>query len=103
MRTFNLSQDPYFLEKLEDVVGLYLDPPEHDLALRVDDKSQIQTLNRTQPGLPLKKSRCGTTHGKNRDAPNTLIGGSECGRRNRDLHASPASSPHGVAGFLAND
>lgn len=55
VRTFKLSNDPMFVEKLEDVVGLYLDPPEHALVLAVDEKSQIQALDRTQPGLPLKK------------------------------------------------
>ncbi|MCJ7544468.1 MAG: IS630 family transposase [Phycisphaerae bacterium] len=62
-RTFKLSNDPHFVEKLLDVVGLYLNPPEHALVLCVDEKSQIQALDRTQPGLPLKKGRCGTmTH-----------------------------------------
>jgi hypothetical protein len=60
---FKLSRDPRFLEKLTDVVGLYLNPPEKALVLCVDEKSQIQALDRTQPGLPLKKGRCGTmTH-----------------------------------------
>ena len=58
--TFKLSNDPRFVEKLEDVVGLYLNPPEHALVLSVDEKSQIQALDRTQPGLPLKKGRAGT-------------------------------------------
>lgn len=61
--TFKLSHDPRFLEKLSDVIGLYLNPPEHALVLCVDEKSQIQALDRTQPGLPMKKGRCGTlTH-----------------------------------------
>src|SRR5258708_12373686 len=60
VRTFKLSNDPHFVEKLEDVVGLYLNPPEHALVLCVDEKSQIQALDRTQPGLPIKKSPCGT-------------------------------------------
>jgi len=60
-RTFKVSNDPQFAEKVVDVVGLYLDPPEHALVLSVDEKSQIQALERTQPGLPLKKGRCGTT------------------------------------------
>jgi transposase len=60
---FKLSNDPRFVEKLVDVVGLYLNPPEHALVLSVDEKSQIQALDRTQPGLPIKKGRCGTmTH-----------------------------------------
>ena len=62
-KTFKLSRDPKFLEKLTDVVGLYLNPPDQAIVLCVDEKSQIQALNRTQPGLPLKKGRCGTlTH-----------------------------------------
>ena len=63
VKTFKLSRDPKFLEKLTDVVGLYLNPPQQAIVLCVDEKSQIQALNRTQPGLPLKKGRCGTmTH-----------------------------------------
>ena len=58
--TFKLSRDPKFLEKLTDVVGLYLNPPQKAVVLCVDEKSQIQALDRTQPGLPLKKGRCGT-------------------------------------------
>lgn len=62
-KTFKLSRDPKFLEKLTDVIGLYLNPPDQAIVLCVDEKSQIQALNRTQPGLPLKKGRCGTmTH-----------------------------------------
>jgi len=63
VRTFKLSNDPKFAAKVQDVVGLYVDPPEHALVLSVDEKSQIQALDRTQPGLPMKKGRCGTmTH-----------------------------------------
>ena len=63
VKTFQLSRDAKFLEKLTDVVGLYLNPPQQALVLCVDEKSQIQALDRTQPGLPLKKGRCGTmTH-----------------------------------------
>src|SRR5436190_9465124 len=62
-RHFKLSRDINFLEKLTDVVGLYLNPPDKALVLCIDEKSQIQALDRTQPGLPLKKGRCGTfTH-----------------------------------------
>ena len=62
-RTFKLSNDKQFVEKLEDVVGLYLNPPENAIVLSCDEKSQMQALDRTQPGLPLKKGRCGTlTH-----------------------------------------
>jgi hypothetical protein len=63
VRRFKLSQDPAFAAKLRDVVGLYLDPPAHSLVLSVDEKSQIQALDRAQPGLPIKKGRAGTmTH-----------------------------------------
>ena len=62
-RTFKLSRDPKFIEKLTDVVGLYPNPPQKAIVLCVDEKSQIQALDRTQPSLPLKKGRCGTmTH-----------------------------------------
>src|SRR6202049_2379687 len=71
---FKLSRDPRFLEKLTDVVGLYLNPPEKALVLCVDEKSQIQALDRTQPGLPLKKGRCGTmTHDYKRYGTTTLF------------------------------
>lgn len=74
VRTFKVSNDPRFVEKLVDVVGLYLDPPEHALVLCVDEKSQIQALDRTQPGLPLKKGRCGTmTHDYKRNGTTTLF------------------------------
>ena len=74
IRTFKLSNDPRFAEKLEDVVGLYLDPPEHALVFSVDEKSQIQALDRTQPGLPIKKGRCGTmTHDYKRHGTTTLF------------------------------
>jgi Homeodomain-like domain len=63
IRTFKLSKDPEFVEKLRDIVGLYVDPPAHAVVLLVDAKSQIQALDRTQPGLPMKKGRAGTmTH-----------------------------------------
>jgi transposase len=74
VRTFNVSNDPDFAEKLEDIVGLYLNPPEHALVLAADEKSQIQALDRTQPGLPLKKGRCGTmTHDYKRNGTTTLF------------------------------
>ncbi len=74
VRPFKLSTDPHFLDKLEEVVGLYLNPPEHALVLSVDEKSQIQALDRTQPGLPLKKGRCGTmTHDYKRHGTTTLF------------------------------
>ncbi|MCG3125582.1 MAG: IS630 family transposase ISBmu8 [Phycisphaerae bacterium] len=74
VETFKLSRDPQFIEKLIDVVGLYLRPPEHALVLCVDEKSQIQALDRTQPGLPLKRGRCGTrTHDYVRHGTTTLF------------------------------
>jgi len=73
-RTFKLSRDPKFLQKLTDVVGLYLNPPQKAVVLCVDEKSQIQALDRTQPGLPLKKGRCGTmTHDYKRNGTTTLF------------------------------
>jgi transposase len=73
-RTFKLSNDPRFVEKLVDVVGLYLNPPEHALVLCCDEKSQIQALDRTQPGLPIKPGRCGTmTHDYKRNGTTTLF------------------------------
>jgi len=74
VRTFKVSNDPQFAEKLEAVVGLYVNPPEHALVLCVDEKSQIQALDRTQPGLPIKKGRCGTmTHDYKRNGTATLF------------------------------
>lgn len=71
---FKVSNDPLFVEKLEAIVGLYLNPPEHAVVLCVDEKSQIQALDRTQPGLPLKKGRCGTmTHDYKRNGTATLF------------------------------
>jgi transposase len=72
--TFKLSRDPHFVDKLEDVVGLYLDPPEKAIVFSVDEKSQIQALDRTQPGLPMKKGRAGTmTHDYKRHGTTTLF------------------------------
>src|SRR6476660_10387933 len=74
VKQFKLSNDPNFVEKLHDVVGLYVNPPEHAIVLSVDEKSQIQALDRTQPGLPLKKGRCGTmTHDYKRNGTATLF------------------------------
>ena len=61
VRSFKRSRDPQFADKLVDIVGLYVDPPAHAVVLSIDEKSQIQALDRTQPGLPLKPGRCGTT------------------------------------------
>lgn len=74
VKTFKVSRDPRFVEKLTDVVGLYLNPPDKALVLCVDEKSQIQALQRTQPGLPLKKGRLGTmTHDYKRHGTTTLF------------------------------
>jgi len=74
VRTFKLSNDPRFEEKLVDVVGLYLDPPERAVVLCVDEKSQIQALDRTQPSLPMKKGRAGSmTHDYKRNGTTTLF------------------------------
>jgi transposase len=73
-KTFKVSNDPRFAEKLRDVVGLYLDPPEHALVLSCDEKSQIQALDRTQKGLPIIPGRCGTmTHDYKRNGTTTLF------------------------------
>ena len=73
-RTFKLSRDPEFTEKLQDIVGLYLNPPEHAIVLCANEKSQIQALDRTQPGLPMKKGRCGSmTHDYKRNGTATLF------------------------------
>jgi transposase len=74
VRQFKLSNDPKFVDKLRDVVGLYVDPPAHAIVLSLDEKSQIQALDRTQPGLPLKKGRAGTmTHDYKRHGTTTLF------------------------------
>ena len=74
MRTFKLSKDPQFAAKLRAIVGLYLDPPAHAVVLSVDEKPQIQALDRTQPGLPVKKGRCATmTHDYERHGTTTLF------------------------------
>lgn len=75
-RTFKVSNDPDFAAKVKDIVGLYLDPPEKAIVLSVDEKSQIQALDRTQPGLPMKKGRAGTiTHDYKRHGTTTLFAG----------------------------
>ena len=74
IKTFKVSRDKNFASKVEDVVGLYLDPPDKALVLCVDEKSQIQALDRTQPGLPMKKGRAGTmTHDYKRNGTTTLF------------------------------
>jgi transposase len=74
LRTFKRSNDHDFIAKLEDIVGLYMAPPAHALVLSIDEKSQIQALDRTQPGLPLKPGKCGTiTHDYKRNGTTTLF------------------------------
>ncbi len=74
VESFKVSRDPLFIEKVRDIVGLYLNPPEHALVLSVDEKSQIQALDRTQPGLPMKKGRGPTmTHDYKRNGTTTLF------------------------------
>ena len=74
VRRFKLSNDPQFAAKLKEIVGLYVNPPDHAIVLSVDEKSQIQALDRTQPGLPMKKGRAGTmTHDYKRHGVTTLF------------------------------
>ena len=74
IRTFKKSNDPAFAAKVEDIVGLYMNPPAHAVVVSIDEKSQIQALDRTQPGLPLKPGRCGTmTHDYKRHGTTTLF------------------------------
>ncbi len=95
VRGFKVSRDPKFAEKLEDIVGLYMSPPEHALVLCCDEKSQVQALDRTQPGLPLKKGRAATmTHDYKRNGTTTLFAAlnvldgkviSQCQQRHRHI------------------
>ena len=74
VKTFKVSNDPRFVEKLIDIVGLYMNPPEHALVLSCDEKTQIQALDGTQKGLPIHKGRCGTmTHDYKRNGTTTLF------------------------------
>lgn len=103
-KTFKLSRDPKFLEKLTDVIGLYLSPPDQAIVLCVDEKSQIQALNRTQPGLPLKKGRCGTmTHDYKRNGTTTLFAAldvlqgkviGDCHKRHRHQEFGQVPAPY---------
>jgi hypothetical protein len=89
-RTFKLSRHPKFIEKWTNVVGLYLNPPEKAIVLCVDEKSQIQALDRTQPGLPLKKGRCGTiTHDYKRNGTTTLFAALSIKNRLVRPHTAP--------------
>ena len=74
VRGFKVSRDPKFVEKLEDIVGLYMSPPEHALVLCCDEKSQVQALDRNQPGQPMKKGRAATmTHDYKRNGMTTVF------------------------------
>ena len=102
--TFKVSNDPAFAEKVEDVVGLYLDPPDKAVVFSVDEKSQIQALDRTQPGLPIKKGRAGTmTHDYKPQRHDHPVRGPQRARRqgHRPVHEAP--SPPGVHSFLEQD
>ena len=94
IRTFKLSTDPKFAEKLKDVVGLYVDPPAHAVVLSVDEKSQIQALDRTQPGLPMKPGRAGTMTYESRHHHAVRSPQHPRWHRHRPQHAAP--SPPGV-------
>lgn len=104
VETFKISNDPAFAEKLEDIVGLYLNPPEHALVLCADQKSQIQALDRTQPGLPLKRGRGATmTHDYKRNGTATLFAALNaangevfglCQERHRAPGVAQVSPPH---------
>jgi transposase len=95
VRGFKVSRDPKFADKLEDIVGLYMSPPERALVLCCDEKSQVQALDRTQPGLPMKKGRCATmTHDYKRNGTTTLFAAlnvldgqviSQCQQRHRHI------------------
>ena len=111
LRTFKVSNDPLFAEKLEEIVGLYLDAPDHAMVLCCDEKSQVQASDRTQPGLPLKKGRAGTlTHDYVRHGTTTLFaalnvaGGqviAQCQPRHRHqgmVEVSPATRPGNTRG-----
>src|SRR6267378_4317193 len=93
---FKLSNDPKFVDKLRDVVGLYVNPPAHAIVLSIDEKSQIQALDRTQPGLPMKKGRAGTITHVQASWHDDIVRCAQCARRHRhrSRHATP--SPSGV-------
>ena len=94
LRTFKRSRDPGFADKLTDIVGLYVDPPAHAVVLSIDEKSQIQALDRTQPGLPIKPGRCQTmTHDLQAARHHDLVRRAQRARRHSDrpLHAAPPS------------
>jgi hypothetical protein len=100
IRTFKRSNDPNFAEKVEDVVGLYMDPPAHAVVVSIDEKSQIQALDRTQPGLPLKPGKCGTmTHDRASSGPRA---GSHHVHRSAQSSFVPAPAVPGRHGFVSD-
>ena len=104
VRQFKLSNDPRFVEKLRDVVGLYLDPPAHAIVLSVDEKSQIQALDRTQPGLPMKKGRAGTDDPRRQAARHhDALRRAERARRHRHRPEHAAAPPPGVHSLPQRD
>ena len=99
VRGFKISRDPKFVEKLEDVVGLYMSPPEHALVLCCDEKSQVQALDRTQPGLPLKKGRAQTmTHFQRKTLNNASFSSTE--HLIEAIHAFTAAYNENAAPFV---
>ena len=91
-KTFKLSTDPLFVEKVRDIVGLYLNPPDHAVVLCVDEKSQIQALERTQPVLPMKPGRLGTmTHDYKRNGTTTLFAALTCSTARSSANACNAT------------
>jgi transposase len=104
VRTFKASNDPDFAKKVEDIVGLYLDPPDKALVLAVDEKSQIQALDRTQPGLPLKKGRAGTmTHDYKRNGTTTLFAALDVATGKVIGECLPAPSCQGISEIPEED
>jgi hypothetical protein len=100
VRTFTFSQDPHFQDKLEDVVGLSLHPPEHAVVLCVDENSQIHALDRTQPSLPMKKGRCGTSTTTSAMAPPTLFAALTVAEGSLLATCLPRHRPQGWLTFL---
>jgi hypothetical protein len=102
VKQFKLSTDPQFVGKLRDIVGLYVDPPAHTVVLSVDDKSQIQALDRTQPGLPMKKGCAGTmTHDYKRHRTTTPSASSmpsrcRCRRERKSTPSSTTTQPTSI-------
>ena len=99
VRTFKRSSDPEFITKLAAIVGLYLAPPRHAVVLSVDEKSQIQALDRTQPGLPLKPGKAGTVTTTISATGRLPVRGAECPRRHRARPLHAAAPPSGVHPF----